>query len=110
MPPKRRLRSWWGHEQRSVAAALATVTHHSSQVGTKNHAQRGQKTVTSAGGWRPGAAAIGYVAAGALLLVVPSLRGDDVVDGTSAEISQYQLTVFPPSAEHSQQTIERVVP
>ena len=45
---QRRLRSWWRHEQRSVAAALATVTHHShSKVGTANAALRGQKTGTS---------------------------------------------------------------
>ena len=33
---QRRLRSWWRHEQQSIAAALATFTHHS--------ALRGQKT------------------------------------------------------------------
>ena len=44
---QRRLRSWWRHEQRSVAA-LATVTHHShSKVGTANAALRGQETGTS---------------------------------------------------------------
>ena len=36
------------HEQQTVAAVLATVTHHShSKVGTANDAPRGQKTVTS---------------------------------------------------------------
>ena len=34
---QRRLRSWWRHEQQTVAAVLATVTHHShSKVGTAN--------------------------------------------------------------------------
>ena len=45
---QRRLRSWWRHEQQSIAAVLATVTHHShSKVGTANAALRGQKTGTS---------------------------------------------------------------
>ena len=37
-----RLRSWWRHEQQSVAAALATFTHHS--------APRGQRTARARGG------------------------------------------------------------
>ena len=45
---QRRLRSWWRHEQQTVAAVLATVTHHSlSNVGTAYDAPRGQKKVTS---------------------------------------------------------------
>ena len=53
---QRRLRSWWRHEQQTVAAVLATVTHHShSKVGTANDAPRGQETVTSTRvGARPG--------------------------------------------------------
>ena len=51
---QRRLRSWWRHEQQTVAAVL--VTHHShSKVGTANDAPRGQETVTSTRvGARPG--------------------------------------------------------
>ena len=46
---QRRLRSWWRHEQQTVAEVLATVTHHSlSKVGTANDAPRGQRTVTAA--------------------------------------------------------------
>ena len=45
---ERRLRSWWRHERMSIAAVLATVSHHSyPEVDTKNDAPRGQKTVTS---------------------------------------------------------------
>ena len=45
---QRRLRSWWRHERMSIAAVLATVSHHSyPKVDTKNDAPRGQKTVTS---------------------------------------------------------------
>ena len=45
---QRRLRPWWRHEQQTVAAVLATVTHHShSKVGTANDAPRSQKKVTS---------------------------------------------------------------
>ena len=45
---ERRLRSWWRHERMSIAAVLATVSHHSyPKVDTKNDAPRGQKTVTS---------------------------------------------------------------
>ena len=45
---QRRLRSWWRDEQQTVAAVLATVTHHShSKVGTANAALRGQKLGTS---------------------------------------------------------------
>ena len=43
----RRLRSWWRHEQQTVAAVLATVTHHSfGKVGTTHAALRGQKQGT----------------------------------------------------------------
>ena len=46
---QRRLRSWWRHEQLSIAAALATVMHHSSgKVHTANGAPRSQTTATSA--------------------------------------------------------------
>ena len=41
---QRRLRSWWRHEQQSIAAALATFAHHS--------APRGQKTARAGGGPR----------------------------------------------------------
>ena len=45
---QRRLRSWWRHEQQTVAAVLATVNHRShSKVGTANDAPRSQKKVTS---------------------------------------------------------------
>ena len=43
----RRLRSWLRHEQQTVAAVLATVTHHSfGKVGTTHAALRGQKQGT----------------------------------------------------------------
>ena len=46
---QRRLRSSWGHEQQSIAAALATVTHHSSgKVHTANGAPRSQTVATRA--------------------------------------------------------------
>ena len=88
---ERRLRSWWRHEQRSVAAALATVTHHSSQVGTKNDGLRAQKTVTSAGGKRPAPLeevagpqdAVDYVAVARPLGSPPLVQGGDGVDGTT---------------------------
>ena len=50
---ERRLRLCAKHEQLSVAMALATVTHHSFQVGTAYDALRSQKPVTSAGGMPP---------------------------------------------------------
>ena len=47
---RRRLRSWWCHEQQSIAAVVATVSHHSyPKVDTANDGQRAQKTVTSTG-------------------------------------------------------------
>ena len=47
---QRRLRSWWRQEQQSIAAVLATVSHHSyPKVDTANAALRGQKTGTSMG-------------------------------------------------------------
>ena len=47
---QRRLRSWWRHEQQSIAAVLATVSHHSySKVCTANAALRGQEIGTSTG-------------------------------------------------------------
>ena len=50
---ERRLRSFWRHEQMAIHMALATVTHHSFQVGTAHDALRSQKPVTGAGGMRP---------------------------------------------------------
>ena len=50
---ERRLRSFWRHEQMAIQMALASVTHHSFQVGTAHDALRRQKPVTSAGGMRP---------------------------------------------------------
>ena len=48
MGRQRRLRSWWRHEQQSIAAVLATVSHHSSpKVDTTYGAPRGQRTATS---------------------------------------------------------------
>ena len=44
---ERRLRSWLRHEQQSIAAVLATVTHHSfRKVGTASGVLRNQKTAT----------------------------------------------------------------
>ena len=103
---QRRLRSWWRHEQQSIAAALPAATHHSAQ---QNGAPRSQRTATrprEAGsetyyaprgpktpppGTRPAppsevaellgpAATVRYVAAGAPLLAVSSHRGAEGVD------------------------------
>ena len=44
---ERRLRSWLRHEQQSIAAVLASVTHHSfRKVGTASGVLRNQKTAT----------------------------------------------------------------
>ena len=95
----RRLRSWWRHEQQSIAMALAEALHHSAgpskkkvverrerqeEAGSETYcAPRGPKTLPP--GVRPaplaevagpqGAATGGYVAARAPLLAVSSLRG-----------------------------------
>ena len=46
----RRLRSWWRHEQQTVAAVLATVTHHSfGKVGTASGVLRNMETTTRTG-------------------------------------------------------------
>ena len=46
----RRLRSWWRHEQQTVAAVLATVTHHSfGKVGTASGVLRNMETATRTG-------------------------------------------------------------
>ena len=45
---ERRLRSWLRHEQQSIAAVLATVTHHSfGKVGTASGVLRNMKTATA---------------------------------------------------------------
>ena len=44
---ERRLRAQLRHEQQTVRMVLATVTHHSFQVGTAHDGLRAQKTVTS---------------------------------------------------------------
>ena len=47
---ERRLRSWLRHEQQSIAAVLATVTHHSfDKLGTASGVPRNRKTATRAG-------------------------------------------------------------
>ena len=47
---ERRLRSWLMHEQQSIAAVLATVTHHSfDKVGTASGVLRNRKTATRTG-------------------------------------------------------------
>ena len=47
---ERWLRSWLRHEQQSIAAVLATVTHHSfDKVGTARGVPRNQKTATRTG-------------------------------------------------------------
>ena len=47
---ERRLRSWLRHEQQSIAAVLATVTHHSfDKVGTASGVLRNRKTATRNG-------------------------------------------------------------
>ena len=110
----RRLRSWWRHEQQSIAAALATVMHHSSgKVHTANRAPRSQKLATRAeeeveymphnaprgqktpppgersallsevAGPQRSDRSVRHSAGEASLLVVPSLRGADGVDGTT---------------------------
>ena len=93
---ERQPRSWWRHEQRSFAAALVSASHHSAQGDERlvsRNALRRHKN-TRAGGGRLGvlkdpkppwveAVTVGYVAAGAPLLVVLTLRGDDGVDSTT---------------------------
>ena len=50
MRRQRGLRSWWRHEQQSIAAVLATVSHHSyRKVDTAYDGQRSQKIGTSTG-------------------------------------------------------------
>ena len=45
---QRRMRSWWRHEQQSIAAVLATVSHRSyPKVDTANAVLRGQTIGTS---------------------------------------------------------------
>ena len=109
---QRRLRSWWRHEQQPIAAALTAAKHHSAQqngaprrkrtatrareeAGSETYyAPRGPKTLPP--GVRPAppsevagpqvvAATGGYVAAGAPLLAVSSLRGADCVDDTAVK-------------------------
>ena len=47
---ERRLRPWLRHEQQSIAAVLATVTHHSfDKVGTASGVLRNRKTATRTG-------------------------------------------------------------
>ena len=47
---ERRLRSWLRHEQQSIAAVLATVTHHSfGKVGTASGVLRNMETATRTG-------------------------------------------------------------
>ena len=96
---QRRLRSWLKHERQSVAMALAEYTHHASRGQTRarareevehvpHYALRGQKTPPP--GERPAPLGpqrsdrtVRHSAGEPPLLVVPSLRGADGVDGTT---------------------------
>ena len=102
---QRRLRSWLKHERQSVAMALAEYTHHASRGQTRARAReeagsetyyapRGLKTLppgtrpappSEVAGPQGAAASGGYVAAGAPLLAVSSLRGADGVDDTAVK-------------------------
>ena len=118
---QRRLRSWLRHEQQTVAAVLATVSHHSFQkVDTALDGLRALRTVTSTRegvehekhvglraqkpplpGERPGCLVdpgpqrsdrtVRHSAGEAPLLVVASLAGGDEVDATTV--------LFPPARE-----------
>ena len=105
----RRLRSWWRHEQQSIAMALAAATHHTAQ---RNGAPRSQTTATRAReveehetndalwrqtapppGARPGILVepvpqrsdrtVRYSSGVTPLLAVPSLAGGDGADDTA---------------------------
>ena len=110
---QRRLRSWLRHEQQTVAAVLATVSHHSyPKVDTAHDGLRALRTVTSTRegvehekhvgpraqkphlpGVRPGSLldpgpqrsdrTVRHSAGEAPLLVVASLAGGDEVDATT---------------------------
>ena len=106
----RRLRSWWRHEQQSIAVALAEALHHSAGPSKKKVVERRerqeeagsetyyapQRPKTLPPGMRPApppevagpqvvAATGGHVAAGAPLLTVSSLRAADGVDDTAVK-------------------------
>ena len=100
---QRRLRSWLRHERMTVAMTLADMTHHTAPRGPKmarvwegvEHEQhdglRAQKPPLP--GVRPGSLfdpgpqrsdrTVRHSAGDAPLQVVPALRGDDGVDGTT---------------------------
>ena len=91
---ERRLSSMLRHERQTVAMELAAALHHSRDVGPEQHDALREHKTASSGGERPGvlkdpeppwveAVTVGYEAAGAPLLEVPTLRGDDGVDGTT---------------------------
>ena len=97
---ERQLRAWHRHVRTTVAMELATALHHIAQrveapregvAHEMNVGQRAQKRPLP--GKRPGlppepepqvrAATVGHVAALGPLLVVPTLYGEDSVDGTT---------------------------
>ena len=101
---QRRLRQWLRHERMTVAMALAEVTHHAAPRGPKtaraeeeaeyetHYALRGQKTpppgerpapLSEVAGPQRSDRTVRHSAGDAPLLVVPALRGDDGVDGTT---------------------------
>ena len=91
---ERQLHSFLRHERVSVRMALAKALHHSRDVGLSSTQPFGD-TRPRAGGKRPEvlkdpgppwveAITVGYVAAGAPLPAVPTLGGNDGVEGTTA--------------------------
>ena len=87
---KRQLRSWWRHEQWSIATAQTSATLPSAQGGERlvsHNAPRGL-TNTGAGGRRPGVLKeheprVGTVRAASVRTAVPSLATPSLADATA---------------------------
>ena len=74
---ERRLRSWWRHEAQSVKAAVATVLHHSCDVGRESYnVPRHQKMATA----REEVVSVPHVALRGLMTPPPGTRPAPLVE------------------------------
>ena len=99
---ERRLRSFWRHEQMAIQMALATVSHHTFQMGTAHDAPRNQKPVTSAGGMPPPPIVEGRPQERMMIDVSPYVQ---ILDAPVPQVEVHALEFFrrmvPLVAEHT---------
>ena len=88
---QRRLRSWWRHEQQTVAAVLATFQHHSAPRGPRT-ARTGGRARDELHGYAPEDAS--SQAAGAQNFAMDAGEDDGEAAAAGCRATGYKLPVF----------------